>query len=69
MKGADEREDVRETYNLKTFREFWDMVREVALARDLNQPETLERYALPALRKEVAKVRREKYAELGEAGA
>ena len=66
MKDDDEK---RELFNLKSFKEFWDAVREVALARDLNQPETLEKFALPALKKEVAKVRREKYAELGEAGA
>jgi hypothetical protein len=61
-------ETARQTFNLKAFREFWDLVREVALARNLNQPETLDKFALPALRKEAAKVRREKYAELGGEG-
>jgi hypothetical protein len=68
MKTADPTSTARQTFNLKAYREFWDLVREVALARDMNQPEALDKFALPALRKEAAKVRREKYAELGEAG-
>ena len=68
MKDDKPTDDKRPTFNLKTFEEFWDAVREVALARDLNQPETLEKYALPAMRKEVVKVRREKYAEIGGEG-
>jgi hypothetical protein len=57
------------TFNVKVFGEFYDAVRRVALARDITISQAIDAFALPVMKRELAKVVRAEYAELGEAGA